>query len=121
MIHSWQRLMELAKDRIDPPLINAKYIHQDHRRYIKRIFAEFNNIYEQLVPSEFYVDVPAATVKAEILQAAEAMLGEYRIMWNQYSALPFSLHHRKRYLLHKPEEVENEIRTLFSRPVYSIC
>ncbi|KAK8794345.1 hypothetical protein WA171_003469 [Blastocystis sp. BT1] len=113
---TWQRLTELAKDRIDPPF-NGKAIQQEHRRYIKKIFAEFNSIYEQLVPSEFFVDVPDATVKAEILQAAEAMLAEYQVMWNQYSALPFSLHHRKRYLLHKPEEVENEIRTLFSRPV----
>ena len=89
----WQRLTELAKDRIDPPF-NGKAIQQEHRRYIKKIFAEFNSIYEQLVPSEFFVDVPDATVKAEILQAAEAMLAEYQVMWNQYSALPFSLHHR---------------------------
>ena len=116
IMRRWQRLTELAKDRIDPPF-NGKAIQQEHRRYIKKIFAEFNDIYEQLVPSEFFVDVPDATVKAKILQAAEAMLVEYQVMWNQYSVLPFSLHHRKRYLLHKPEEVENEIRTLFSRPV----
>ena len=109
-------MTELAKDRINPPF-NGKTIQQEHRRYIKKQFTEFNDIYEQLVPSEFYVDVPDTTIKTEILQAAGTMLVEYQEMWNQYNALPFSLHHRKRYLLHKPEEVENEIRTLFSRPV----
>ena len=35
----------------------------------------------------------------------------------RYAPLPFSLHHKKQYLLHNPEEVEYEMHSLFSRPV----
>ena len=105
------------KDRIDPPFVTAKAISSEHRRHIKKQFADFNELYGQLVPAAFYMDVSSATVKTEIMKAVEEMTREYRLMWNQYSALPFSLHHRKRYLLHNPDEMETELRALFSRPV----
>ena len=114
---SWNRLTEIARDRIDPPFVSAKAISSENRRYIKKLFTEFKEIYDQLVPAEFYVDVSSATVKAEIMKAVEEMEKEYRLMWNQYIALPFSLHHKKQYLLHDPDEVEKELRALFSRPV----
>ena len=42
-------------------------------------------------------------------------------MSRRYSELPFSLHHRKRYLLHNPEEVEYELHSLFSNPLLCVC
>lgn len=83
--------MELAKNRLNPPLINNKSMASEHRRAIKRVFAEFNQIYDQIVPAEFYVDVSSPAIKVEILKAANDMLAEYRVMWEKYSALPFSL------------------------------
>lgn len=117
----WGRLMELAKNRVNPPLVNGKSIQSEHRRAIKRIFAEFNQIYDQIVPAEFYVDVSSSAIKAEIMKAANDMLAEYRVMWEKYTALPFSLHHRKQYLLHPPNEVDDEIHALFSRHECSVC
>ena len=114
-------MTELARNRLNPPLVNGKSIQSEHRRAIKRAFAEFNQIYDQVIPAEFYVDVSSPTIKAEILKAANDMLAEYRIMWEKYSALPFSLHHRKQYLLHQPNEVDDEIHALFSRHEYPVC
>ena len=42
-------------------------------------------------------------------------------MSRRYAELPFSLHHRKRYLLHNPEEVEYELHSLFSCPLWCVC
>lgn len=117
----WGRLTELAKNRLNPPLINNKSMASEHRRAIKRIFAEFNQIYDQIVPAEFYVDVSSPAIKVEILKAANDMLAEYRVMWEKYSALPFSLHHRRQYLLHHPNEVDDEIHALFSRHACFVC
>lgn len=46
------------------------------------------------------------------------MVSEYRKMWNAYEPLPFSLHHKKQFLLHPPSEVEREVKLLFTKTLY---
>ena len=42
-------------------------------------------------------------------------------MWNAYRDLPFSLHHKKSYLKHPPEEVRSEVAQLFTCPSWRVC
>lgn len=85
-------------------------------------------MYEQLVPTMFYCEVSAAT-RERIMNVVNEMVKEYTAMYNQwvmviemmcsYATVPFSLHHRSRYLLHAPEEVASEVQSLYSH--WGVC
>ena len=46
---------------------------------------------------------------------------EHVNMWNAYRDLPFSLHHKKTYLTHPPEDVRSEVPQLFTCPSWCVC